>query len=391
MTTMYDLAAKEYRPPKDLPELKTYLQAAVEIEHLTIPVYMSGLYSVVPGTNAYACEVIRSVLLEEMLHMTLAGNLLNAVGGTPDMGKLTPGYPARLPFGDASLPPIALQHFSPDALETFLLIERPHSFVPSNPDETGWTSIGQFYEAIRRGIVALEEAARGTGQTIFTGDPAEQVGPEDFYNSGGETFRITDLKSALLAIEVISEQGEGAQDSIWDSDDKIFGEQRQVAHYFRFNEIVTGRSYGPHDLPRTQPSGPLIDVTWQDAYPIDPGAKSAHFAPYPEIHRAVEDFNDTYARLLVLFERVFDGKPREMEKAVPLMLELRDLAQRIYRNPHPDTADKPGLHASPTFELDDSRLRRAREHITELLAAPPEIPAQTATGPAGAQKEEQHS
>src|SRR5690606_1451713 len=77
--------------------------------------------------------------------------------------------------------------------------------------------------------------------------------------------------SALTAIEVISEQGEGAGDSIWDSDDRFFGEERQLAHYFRFNEIRTGRSYGRHDTPRTPPSGPLLDVTWEDAYKIHAG------------------------------------------------------------------------------------------------------------------------
>lgn len=29
----------------------------------------------------------------------------------------------------------------------------------------------------------------------------------------------------------------------------MFGQPRKVAYYFRFNETLTGRSYGPHDTP----------------------------------------------------------------------------------------------------------------------------------------------
>lgn len=369
MTTMYELARQDFRPPATVTELRTYLQAALEVEHLTIPVYMTGLYSIKPGTNAYAYDVIRSVLLEEMLHMALAANLLNAVEGKADVAKFVREYPARLPFSDPSVPQIKLRHYSPAALTTFLTIERPRSFVPPGEDPTRWTSIGQFYDAIRRGVIALEGAARKQNppSTIFKGAAANQIGPRDFYNSGGEVFAVTGLKSALLAIEVISEQGEGAHDTIWDSDDKIFGEERQVAHYFRFNEIQQGRRYGRHDLPRTPPSGPLLDITWADAYPIDPAAKVKDYDGSAELKAQAVEFNTTYAQLIAVLEKTFHGRPDLMHHAVPLMLELRDASQRLYRNPHPkrEQADR-GLHASPTFELTDDLLAKGRKYADEL-------------------------
>jgi hypothetical protein len=374
VTTMYALEKTPFGPPKDIGALRDYLQAALEVEHLTIPVYMSGMYSIKAGTNAFAYEVIRSVLLEEMLHMTLAANLLNAVGRKPDTKKFVRTYPAKLPFSDASLPKIHLRHYSPEALETFKLIERPRSFVPPTPNAKGWTSIGQFYDAIRQGVITLEAAAQANGATIFTGGPQRQIGPKDFYNSGGEAFPVTDVKSALLAIEVISEQGEGAHDTIWDSDDKIFKEERQVAHYFRFNEIAAGRSYGKHDLPRSAPSGPLLDITWDDAYPIDPKALVATY-PKSEVREQAIAFNATYALLVALLRAAFTEDPGVMHYAVPLMLELRDLSQRLYRNPHPDPVKaRQGLHASPTFELSDHDLEQAEQRVAKLLssrAAPP--------------------
>jgi Ferritin-like len=366
VTTMYALEKAQFGPPKDIEALRGYLQAALEVEHLTIPVYMTGMYSIKAGTNAFAYEVIRSVLLEEMLHMTLAANLLNAVDCEPDTKKFVRKYPAKLPFSDASLPKIHLRHYSPEALETFKLIERPRSFVPPTPNAKGWTSIGQFYHAIRQGVITLEDAAQATGGTIFTGDPKRQIGPEDFYNSGGEAFAVTDLKSALLAIEVISEQGEGAHDTIWDSDDKIFGEERQVAHYFRFNEIAAGRRYGKHDLPRSAPSGPLLDITWDNAYPIDPEALVATY-PHSEVREQAIAFNATYAELVVLLRKAFTQDPRAMHRAVPVMLVLRDLSQRLYRNPHPDPDKaRQGLHASPTFELSDHDLEDAEQRVANI-------------------------
>jgi len=63
--------------------LREHLQWAVEIEHSTLPPYLCALYSLDPARNPAAVEVVTSVFVEEMLHLTLAANLLNAVGGKP--------------------------------------------------------------------------------------------------------------------------------------------------------------------------------------------------------------------------------------------------------------------------------------------------------------------
>jgi len=199
---------------------------------------------------------------------------------------------------------------------------------------------------------------------VFCGRRERQVGPEDFYNSGGEAFPVTDLTSALLALRVITEQGEGLSDSIFDSDDRLFGEDRQVAHYFRFNEILTGRTYGPHDTPDAPPTGPEIDVRWEDAYLIDPNAAITDYARYEDkaVYEHAVAFKNTYAELLAHLEIAFNGMPRFMILAVPTMLHLRDLAERLYHNPHPDPAKGPrGYFASATFEIDHHQLERGHK------------------------------
>ena len=66
-------------------DLREHLQWAIELEHSTLPPYLTALYSIKDGHNTEAAEVIQSVFLEEMLHMTLAANILNAVGGAPEI------------------------------------------------------------------------------------------------------------------------------------------------------------------------------------------------------------------------------------------------------------------------------------------------------------------
>src|SRR5262249_60988481 len=76
----------------------------LELEHFTIPPYLCALYSLDATRNPVASEVAASVFVEEMLHMALASNLLNAVGGRPrlDWPRMLPGYLRCLPHADCS-------------------------------------------------------------------------------------------------------------------------------------------------------------------------------------------------------------------------------------------------------------------------------------------------
>jgi Ferritin-like len=107
----------------NIERLRELLEAAVNLELATIPPYLCGLYSIHPGTNLEATMVVRSVVVEEMLHMILAGNVLNAVGGRPRVSgpDNAPHYPHELPDGVI----LDLLPFSPAAVESFLQVENP--------------------------------------------------------------------------------------------------------------------------------------------------------------------------------------------------------------------------------------------------------------------------
>src|SRR5947209_17026527 len=91
-------AAEEH----DLSWLHEALQWAVDLEFATIPVYLSGLWSIKPqGPNVEPSgevyNLINSVVMEEMLHMALVCNMVTAIGGTPEINPTN--FPGGLPGG----------------------------------------------------------------------------------------------------------------------------------------------------------------------------------------------------------------------------------------------------------------------------------------------------
>ena len=81
-------------------DLYPWLQNAIELEHSTIPPYLTAMFSLKPGTNDEIARLIRSIVLEEMLHMTIVGNILIAIGGHPAIN--VPRFICRVPVVNTS-------------------------------------------------------------------------------------------------------------------------------------------------------------------------------------------------------------------------------------------------------------------------------------------------
>ena len=127
--------------------LREHLQWAIEIEHATIPPYLCALYSIKEGHNQESHEVVESVFIEEMLHMTLAANVLNAIGGTPVVDKpdFIAQYPAYLPHSNQAFEAPLLK-FSPEAIEVFLQIEKPEEQGSPPEDDNAHNAHHPHYE-----------------------------------------------------------------------------------------------------------------------------------------------------------------------------------------------------------------------------------------------------
>ena len=153
-----------------LARLKADLQAAVEVELATIPIYLFTYYSLIrnarSGNNIRPCDMfantagsaIMSVAVEEMLHMTLSSNILYSLGQEPQLYLRAPSpYPTGLPHHNPKGPAgphgdrdvkIPLSKLTYDQLWHFLQIEYPET-LDAEPQDSNWDTIGQFYSYIR--------------------------------------------------------------------------------------------------------------------------------------------------------------------------------------------------------------------------------------------------
>jgi Ferritin-like len=361
--------AAEVTSPADIRRLRDLLQAAVELELSTLPPYLCALYSLRPGANDEARLIIRSVAVEEMLHMALAANVLNAIGGRPRVTgpAHVPRYPHELPDGVV----LDLLPFSPEAVEAFLRVENPasgHRTLPRehplvagrrperhvaravtlmnrDPEAMGEpgkpATIGAFYAEI---IDGLTEAAATLGeQALFCGDPARQVTPELYYAGGGRVTPVTSLRGAMAALTEIVDQGEGNPASMYDDDGDL-------GHYFRFKQLAYDRAYLPAD-DAGAPSGRRIGVDFDAVYPMIANPRGADYRD-PELRAAAAAANRTWSRLLREIESAFNGRPGALLAAVPAMFRLRDQALVLLANPLPvgSLPGGGGRHAGPTFE-----------------------------------------
>lgn len=390
------LSSLDYRPV-----LQDLLQTAILIEHSTIPPYLTALYSIKDGTNALASQIIRSVAVEEMLHLIMVCNVLNAINIQPSVNKPQnyPTYPMKLPMNVDFY--VGLETFSPNSIATFIAIESPSKPVvkaPSYKDQTEpsvsftqraaiqennfWTlkhmkgfimenvhTIGEYYDILFFYIVVFQIIAYyqkygklpqnfkdlNTGG-IFAGDPAKQIRPEQYYGSGGKLHAVESLEGVIAVFQEIKGQGEGADDSIFDVDPSQFEEGVELAHYFRFKEIFhehfyVGGDYSPFTddegmMPIiTPPTGKPLPVDWSASYPMKPNPKLSDYTDNRELYEQGLEFNKTYRRLLDAIQHAVEGNQRELEKSIMYMYALKEQAISLMKQPLNAQAN-----AGPTFE-----------------------------------------
>lgn len=328
-------------PSPDPQSVRDSLQSAIELEHATIPIYLYALYSLMPSKNGEIIDIIQSVVIEEMLHMTLASNVLNAIGGSPqiDHPGFIPTYPGPLPGGVQSDLQVNLAPFSMAQLDTFLKIESPEFPIPFKAslvaDET--ITIGEFYTAISESIAAL-------GDGVFVDAPRNQVGPDLF----SESIVVTDAATAQQAIQLIIDQGEGTSTSPGE------GVGGGYAHYYRFMQIKKG-----HLLVRVQGGGPdpadqyaytgdpvTFDPTGVYAVATNPAANGGYPAGSPQAFLN-DNFNYSYTNLLGVLHGLFNGEATvdQFHRAVSLMMSLKGQAKGMM-----SAIINPPTQTGPSFE-----------------------------------------
>lgn len=315
----YVEAVRAAGAPRDL---HASLQAAIVLELATIPPYLTAYFSLKQGQNTDVAELVRSVVIEEMLHLTIAANVLNAIGGRPaiDSADTVLDYPSGLPMGVASGLVVHIGPLSMSQCETFMAVEQPEDPIA---DRRGTTTIGDFYAAI---IDKIEEF----GPPAFATPSAPQVTAPWFPSS--QLFAVTDVASAVRALRLVVEQGEGTASSPGDGDG-----DGELAHYYRFAEIRNGRRLvvDPGAEEGYSYTGDPVVLDPSGVLPMTTDPEMAFYPPGTAAGLLAAQFNRTYRHLLVSLQDAFCGRPSALDAAMGIMYELRLVTIAMARTPDP--------------------------------------------------------
>lgn len=314
--------------PTNIQEAQDQLQIAIGVEYGTLPPYLYAMFSIPPGENVAAAQLIKSVLMQEMVHMCLASNILNALGGNPVLTP--PTYPGELPghIGpDGKALTVSLLPFSEAAMQQGMNIEQPEA-APDFPIverelalEAPAVTIGQFYAALDAFLATLDPSDWQTGRN--------QIDDSQFLT--GQLFAVNTYADAHQAISIIVSEGEGTGDNPLDFAD-------EAAHYYRFGEMFYNKVLTkiPED-PGYQWGPEPLGVDWDQVFPAiaDPQTHDFSSDP-PEAQQAQAACNAAYSQMVDGLQSAMTGQSDQLGVAVRAMFDLRMAAQVALRTPLAD-------------------------------------------------------
>jgi hypothetical protein len=204
-----------------LAELQDALQTAMQLEFSTIPPYLCAQWSIKADSSGVG-DMIEGIVVQEMYHFALAGNMLTAIGGVPNIANAAfiPSYPTNvLPGGIAQKLAVDLQPLTPDQVQVFMQIEYPEFPPVALALAAGPATIGAFYDTIADGFTTLKPT----------------INANAFAVNSGEASPIKSLGDALAAIALIKGEGEGTKGN----PNQPPKGPKTFAHYYLFKEIYT--------------------------------------------------------------------------------------------------------------------------------------------------------
>ena len=303
------------------PNLEKQLQTAIRLEFATIPPYLTALYSIKDGYNRQIYNSLRSVVMEEMLHMTQVANVLIAMNAKPnfDYVDMVPSYPSVLPGDVIPGLEVTIRKFSLEHLrDVFMGIEFPTLTDVAGQMGTSLFTIGRFYLEIRLCIEHL-------GEGLFNGTSNQQV---HWPWKNDDLVVVTDVDSAKRGIEMIVEQGEGAgmhDPTQADDSDKL-------AHFFKFEEISCGNKLKLDNKSSNtyHYQGPIIHYNPDGVWPMRDNPKASNTPPDSNCYTERKAFHGVFRNLLRQLQKIFNGynSEEEVQVAVELMESIQIHAKK---------------------------------------------------------------
>jgi hypothetical protein len=341
---------------------------------------------------------IRSSLLtvarEEMIHFLIINNIIMAIG--------EPFYIPSIDFGainnqlliplDFSLEPLGLA-----SVARFIAIEQPETLTgeirregitssnSSGDSRLAYSSLSELYGNIRDGLqrvpnLFMVDKGRGGGEHhLFLRKSINAVHPD-------YQLEVDDLASALFAIDVVTEQGEGNTFTLVTPE-----EESHFDTFLRISDLlITEQMKGARSR----------RALWSPAYPVvrNPtlhgGNPAKELITDPDAREVLQLFNRSYFMMLQLMIQHFGQCPDSslrrselMNMAIEVMTGvMRPLAELLVTLP----SGRPGKTAGPSFELESLPGYASRpdvawraialrfDHLTVAARKCPLVPAQVA-------------
>lgn len=352
------------------------IELAVMLQYLyaafSIPTYGAGLEYVRRGEWTFeqlrlVCgdggetldKEMRSSLLtvarEEMIHFLLVNNIIMAVGEpfhVPSIDFGTINNQVLVPL-DFSLEPLSI-----GSVARFIAIEQPEGLIGevrredimssgSREENHPYSSLSELYGNIREGLqrvpnLFMVDKGRGGGEHhIFLRESINAVHPD-------YQLEVDDLASALFAIDVVTEQGEGnVLTSVTPEEESHF------VTFLRISDLLMAEQR-KGVRPRRAP--------WSPAYPVvrNPtlykGNPTEELVTDPDAREVLQLFNRSYFMMLQLMLQHFGQCPDAslrrselMNMAIEVMTGvMRPLAELLVTLP----SGRRGKTAGPSFELE---------------------------------------
>ena len=416
--------------------LKKHLQIALEVELSTIPIYLYSYYSIIrqpQNTDGLTTKpagqdltlgnlianfanksgsTLMSVAVEEMLHLSLASNVLKALGGQPKIyGRSPATYPTNLNHHAAHFS-VGLESYSYNQLSKFLTIELPAK-ADAPPEGDNWQTLGQFYEYIENLINQTEDSDYNQAgyqlgkdeyynpnnvDTVYPKNayyvkpgvdpinphqPWEQGAQQAVYSNAddsGGIRAVTSKQAAINALHTIVDQGEGFKnEKDHQFDDKT---KEEESHWYKYNELSTSYASLKSDYINYQKENPKLTASFESyitfAFPknpsvnpsLDPTVNSAYA---PEYLDYVYFANATYSYLLWMTEISYTLKDHAqsamfsigMHKAMIFVLDkvIGAMRYQTYTSP----TDNQTYNLTPSFEnYQFASIKTAKEELIAL-------------------------
>ncbi|KAF8555878.1 hypothetical protein OG21DRAFT_1483577 [Imleria badia] len=269
-------------------DIKKDLAMALKIELATIPLYLYAMHSIriddtEEGKNGAATRArIAVIVQQEMLHLALAGNVFTSLDSDGHLGPKLYSEEYLVHYGRDDILffeiPLKLEPCHKKSLELFMKLESPYIEPPDDgeaehiPKASLWDnelhdgiardsrSIGEFYAKLKSDVT----------RTTHWGNRDYQFSPAEFF--GSNMVQVTDMESALKALDIITEQGEG-----YGSDEK--------AHYQMFIELWN-------------------HVDWK-CWPVPSSPTTEDYRNSPFVYQLALAHNATFCYLLITIQRTW--------------------------------------------------------------------------------------